>query len=1281
MSVRGLRSQQQRSDQATLRAIHLVAVWTLRGRPVVLCQGYISKQDVLWHEFQSLSDRPFAGTLREEVFWQPQRAGVEWQLLVDAPAPATNPPGRLRQMRAFAAEFTAGVHFKAVSTDSGTSRHELRLLPQPLHRYSSADDNVLDGGLFAFVQGTNPEVVLLEARGKEAAQTWHYALAPASAYEVEASRSGAKIWGVPNQQGKKSREGPFWIHRFEDLEWQRMSEGSPRFPTRPSLLRSRADGYAVSESSPSPEKPTMSSRTLMACVCLLVAVGVARGGSVEVPVADTAGTALANATVWLAEGESEFVVPWAGAMRLTEPRPALRKTSATDDTGTCRLERDDAVRNFWWRGQWDVVWAWRSEQGLVARRVPRRWPDDGEPVRCVLPAATTVEFVVQDIAGEPVPEAKVLPERWRGLVVPAEIANKFAGATNRSGRVRITGLRADDVDRWRVMTAGFGEQLVPRPRPDAAGSRVLRLHLVGRVILRLTADDPQAIRRVPVRLCSLADGNDPDGVAGWAEGQTDNDGRLEVAAIVAGRLHLAMDTHTELPFRAVIERQPLVEPGGTTEQTIPLRRAVRVTGVVRERGSEQPVVHTPVKLSGSGYFTTVRTDATGKYAATVPAGHVTISFIGLSGETYFTGNIWSAQIITPDPPEQTIKTLELARGGSVTGLVVTEAGEPVGGAEVVGRWTLAEGDVYEVGTWSNRRGEFALRGVDPAMDVQLTASRRELHTAEPITARANAKTAPKLIVRVRQGLSLGGRVVDPSGRPVSDMALRVQTRERNARGRTGLVRDVELDQPIRTNAQGEFSTPPWLLREGEYRVEVREAGWRFAESEWIEGAPPPAKSLLDFLPFDAKRLLKTKPPPVPASDSPRRFNDLVLHPVPRLLTGVGRVIDTRDKPVAGVSVRQSGDGPVPTSTVSDADGRFRLSGVCEGEAILLTAHDGLRHEVHLVRIDGESISLTVRRTDEPPQRLLATLPMPMTPAAAREFAQPLLEPTRQRMSDQTPGGEHLKFSRVAGFTFPVWTLQYVDQVVMGGELIKIGVDSVRGEIVSGLAVESLDDAVEALSLLQTPLLRASKLLELGDDFVGQDQPRREQLLHESLLQTRSINDPGFKVELLGKIAVRWIELGDATRGYELLREGQALAEGLPAPSANSRSEGAHRRARFAGHLAWIDPQTAIRMTEGWEEPFRNRYVSHVARGLARKQPELAEELLDQIKSPGMRGGVGFNVLYPMAAADPDLALRLARGMGEHTERAYAVGLLAHALTATAPDRAAALLDEAFELLE
>ena len=51
----------------------------------------------------------------------------------------------------------------------------LRLLTQPIYKYETADSG---GALFAFVEGTDPEVFLMiEARTVDAGSVWHYALA------------------------------------------------------------------------------------------------------------------------------------------------------------------------------------------------------------------------------------------------------------------------------------------------------------------------------------------------------------------------------------------------------------------------------------------------------------------------------------------------------------------------------------------------------------------------------------------------------------------------------------------------------------------------------------------------------------------------------------------------------------------------------------------------------------------------------------------------------------------------------------------------------------------------------------------------------------------------------------------------------------------------------------------------------------------------------------------------------------------------------------------------
>ncbi len=81
------------------------------------------------------------------------------------------------------------------------SHYELRLLPRPLYRYGSAKGTVLDGSLWAFVQGTNPEVLLLvESRpGPDKTLRWNYALAAMTSYPAEAKRNGVRVWNIGRQ--------------------------------------------------------------------------------------------------------------------------------------------------------------------------------------------------------------------------------------------------------------------------------------------------------------------------------------------------------------------------------------------------------------------------------------------------------------------------------------------------------------------------------------------------------------------------------------------------------------------------------------------------------------------------------------------------------------------------------------------------------------------------------------------------------------------------------------------------------------------------------------------------------------------------------------------------------------------------------------------------------------------------------------------------------------------------------------------------------------------------
>jgi hypothetical protein len=171
-------------------------LWTRQGRPEAAAQFFVRKN--LWmHEFQSLSEGTFTVNWNGQTVWSPRQAGLKFEPIPDSPPPDRNATVRLRQMRTIADSFTAAVEFQY----DKDSHYELRLLPRPVYRYRAGDGDALDGTLWAFVQGTNPEVLLLiESRlTPDRALRWNYAFAAMTSYPAEAKRNGTSVWKVGRQ--------------------------------------------------------------------------------------------------------------------------------------------------------------------------------------------------------------------------------------------------------------------------------------------------------------------------------------------------------------------------------------------------------------------------------------------------------------------------------------------------------------------------------------------------------------------------------------------------------------------------------------------------------------------------------------------------------------------------------------------------------------------------------------------------------------------------------------------------------------------------------------------------------------------------------------------------------------------------------------------------------------------------------------------------------------------------------------------------------------------------
>jgi len=182
-------------------------IWTAQGRPeVVACvfpmdeEGTTIRLDV-----GSLARSGLIAERGGRRVWYPKEPGVEFQPVPGSPAPAESAAARLRQMKELAIEFRSTL---IGLRGDGSDREELRMLPQPVYRYESKSPELLDGAMFFFVQGTDPEsLLLLEAVREGSGYQWQYALARRSSGALMALYQDKIVWKIPTQHTPRNPAG------------------------------------------------------------------------------------------------------------------------------------------------------------------------------------------------------------------------------------------------------------------------------------------------------------------------------------------------------------------------------------------------------------------------------------------------------------------------------------------------------------------------------------------------------------------------------------------------------------------------------------------------------------------------------------------------------------------------------------------------------------------------------------------------------------------------------------------------------------------------------------------------------------------------------------------------------------------------------------------------------------------------------------------------------------------------------------------------------------------
>jgi hypothetical protein len=179
----------------------IVAVYAHNGgRPAAIGQFLLNVNKKWLNEFTIIPESDVTIRRSDRWFWKPSEYVCKFTDLPRSPLPAARPVQRLAQMRAIAADFSVIDHFKGTKQD-------LRLLRQPVYRYSE-EGKVLDGAVFIFVLGTDPECcVFLEACQDNKGSRYRYAVAPMTTFQLGVRYKDRFVWEIERRgvAGAKSR--------------------------------------------------------------------------------------------------------------------------------------------------------------------------------------------------------------------------------------------------------------------------------------------------------------------------------------------------------------------------------------------------------------------------------------------------------------------------------------------------------------------------------------------------------------------------------------------------------------------------------------------------------------------------------------------------------------------------------------------------------------------------------------------------------------------------------------------------------------------------------------------------------------------------------------------------------------------------------------------------------------------------------------------------------------------------------------------------------------------
>ncbi len=384
--------------------------------------------------------------------------------------------------------------------------------------------------------------------------------------------------------------------------------------------------------------------------------------------------------------------------------------------------------------------------------------------------------------------------------------------------------------------------------------------------------------------------------------QTDDNGRFELAGLAPAtyQLETVFDQARSACLTMTLEAGQIMR-----NVKVSLSKGIPFEVVVCDVEEENPIENADVtvtkKPAESRYDTfsqTVTTDANGLARLKVPPGECDVKV-----HKFGYGAIFEPQRVQIDFGKVLQYEIFLPRTLRIlSGEVLDEQGRPLPDALVIQM-------TFGPRTLTDAEGRFDTSHIGYHITSGRRSSRERVlvrHVPSGLGAFGiledpNKSGRPKGQIILKPAHTLTGRVIDPDGKSIPAAYVRLL----QARYRT-------LITEVLTDANGEYSIPS-VPNPGDNPKDS------FAITAFAES-------------FGTAQIVSI--PWHDNTDEPVRLNPIILLPADQAISGI--VLDSNDQPIAGALVRVRGprfssrySPPLRGKTLTDAQGRFRIAGLCE----------------------------------------------------------------------------------------------------------------------------------------------------------------------------------------------------------------------------------------------------------------------------------------------------------------------------------------------------------------